>query len=77
MLAIAATLVFFILRRWRRIDRWRRKRHAYSGMSTHIDPGAAYNPKRFQPKPPWVTREVLRLKALMPDDGCRKIADAR
>ena len=31
---------------------------------------------RFKPKPRWVTREVLRLKALMPHDGCRKIADA-
>lgn len=26
------------------------------------------------PKPPWVRREVLRLKALMPDPGCRGIA---
>lgn len=26
-------------------------------------------------KPPWVTREVIRLKALMAHDGCRKIAD--
>lgn len=26
------------------------------------------------PKPPWVRREVLRLKALFPDHGCRKIA---
>lgn len=27
-----------------------------------------------RPKSPWVRREVLRLKALMPDNGCRKIA---
>ena len=27
-----------------------------------------------RPKPPWVRREVLRLKALMPHDGCRTIA---
>ncbi len=27
-----------------------------------------------QPKPPWVRREVLRLKALMPEHGCRKVA---
>lgn len=26
------------------------------------------------PKPPWVRREILRLKALMPDAGCRRIA---
>jgi transposase InsO family protein len=28
-----------------------------------------------QAKPAWVKREVLRLKALMPHSGCRKIAD--
>ena len=27
-----------------------------------------------RPKPPWVVEEVLRLKALMPLNGCRKIA---
>ena len=26
-----------------------------------------------RPKPPWVTDEILRLKALMPTNGCRKI----
>ncbi len=32
---------------------------------------------RFHPpKPPWVRREVLRLKALMPEAGCRRIAQA-
>lgn len=30
---------------------------------------------RTQPKPAWVTREIVRLKALMPDAGCRRIAD--
>ena len=31
--------------------------------------------RRVQPpKPPWVRREVLRLKALMPEAGCRRIA---
>lgn len=29
---------------------------------------------RRPPKPAWVRREVIRLKALMPHDGCRKIA---
>lgn len=27
-----------------------------------------------QPKPEWVRREIIRLKALMPDAGCRSIA---
>lgn len=30
---------------------------------------------RRQPKPAWVIQEVIRLKALMTDAGCRKIAD--
>lgn len=30
---------------------------------------------RTRAKPEWVKHEVLRLKALMPHDGCRKIAD--
>ena len=29
---------------------------------------------RYQPKPAWVQREVIRLKALMPQAGCRLIA---
>lgn len=30
---------------------------------------------RFQPKPPWVRRDVLRLCALMPDASSRRIAE--
>lgn len=30
---------------------------------------------RSQPKPDWVKNEVMKLKALMPNIGCRKIAD--
>jgi transposase InsO family protein len=33
------------------------------------------NRQKARAKPPWVTREVLHLKALMPDAGCRRIAD--
>jgi transposase InsO family protein len=32
------------------------------------------SPRYRLPKPPWVRQEVLRLKALMPASGCRKIA---
>ena len=38
-------------------------------------PSPCANLHRFAPpKPPWVRREVLRLKAWMPDAGCRRIA---
>lgn len=30
---------------------------------------------RSQPKPAWVTHEIVRMKVLMPDAGCRAIAD--
>jgi hypothetical protein len=33
------------------------------------------NKIRFQPKPEWVRKEIIRLKALMIHDGSRKIAD--
>lgn len=36
------------------------------------DTGVIY---RARAKPEWVKHEVLRLKALMPHDGCRKVAD--
>ena len=33
-------------------------------------------PARFQPKPDWALREVIRLRALMPaDSGCRTLAE--
>lgn len=31
---------------------------------------------RRKPKPEWVRKEVIRLKALMPEAGCRMIAHA-
>jgi transposase InsO family protein len=34
----------------------------------------AGNPRRA-PKPEWVRLEIIRLKALMPEQGCRKLAD--
>jgi transposase InsO family protein len=38
--------------------------------------GSSASPIRYsKPKPPWVKTEIIHLKALMPDDGCRKIAD--
>lgn len=33
------------------------------------------HPYRFKKKPDWVRAEVIRLKALMPGNGCRKLAN--
>ena len=38
------------------------------------DPNATCNTLRFRRKPDWVLQEVLRLKALMPGSGVRRIA---
>jgi hypothetical protein len=46
--------------------RYRRRRHQ--------GPGPAPRPVFAQPKPKWVRDEVIRLKALMPEAGCRTIA---
>jgi len=39
------------------------------------DSSAQHRPFGRPPKPEWVRREVVRLKALMPHDGCRKVAE--
>ncbi len=65
LLAFFATLLAFRHRTARRQSTSRRRRIEAPAPST----GA-----RSAPKPPWVHNEVLRLKALMPHHGCRKIS---
>ncbi|MDX1999988.1 MAG: hypothetical protein SF066_19905 [Thermoanaerobaculia bacterium] len=38
-------------------------------------PPAPLSNRGTAPKPAWARREVIRLKSLLPDDGCHKIAD--
>src|SRR5690554_807485 len=50
----------------------------YQGPSSHYRTPAVTTKTasiRCRAKPHWVKQEVIRLKALMPHDGCRKIAD--
>jgi putative transposase len=63
LLVLMALLVLACLRP----DRPRRA----ARLPTAEPPGA----RRSAPKPAWVRREVIRLKSLLPDEGCRKIAD--
>jgi transposase InsO family protein len=42
----------------------------------HVPETPAAGRRLCRPKDPWVPKAVLRLKALMPGNGCRKIADA-
>ncbi|MFO0699948.1 MAG: integrase core domain-containing protein [Nitrospira sp.] len=66
-----------LLARWRRFLRWVYQRLLSPSRYRrrgHRCPVPA--PRRIfaQPKPTWVRDEIIRLKALMPDAGCRTIA---
>ncbi len=56
-------------------------RYVFGFKSTHrtprsvIPPPVVSHPIRSQPKPPWVARELIRLKAWSPELGCRVIAE--
>ncbi len=51
-----------------------RKRLARRSPRRPSQPPGPLSRSVHPPKPPWVHREVLRLKALMPQAGCRRIA---
>lgn len=59
---------------WMRIEAWfaRRFTNRRGGRGHRRSTPPVYC--RTQTKPPWVTREIIRLKALMPNTGCRTIA---
>lgn len=56
---------------WIRIKAWLSSGRRQIGRRRSTLPTSG----RTQPKPAWVTREIIRLKALMPNAGCRRIAD--
>ncbi len=47
-------------------------RHEFGRGASKVDKKIFY---RSQPKPQWVKHEIMKLKALMPQAGCRTIAD--
>jgi transposase InsO family protein len=65
-LLLAAACILLWLRQRRPTGR----PHRRSNRGVPAPSRTAFTP----PKPPWVRREILRLKALLPDHGCRKIA---
>ena len=60
------TWLWIRIKAWFSIGRGRQIGRRRSTLPTSV---------RTQPKPAWVTREMIRLKALMPNAGCRRIAD--
>lgn len=61
------------LRIWRGLLSWFHRR-TYVRRWTHRAAAAAPRNIFAQPKPPWVKKEIIRLKALMPQAGCRTVA---
>lgn len=59
---------------WMWVDAWfaRRLTNRQGGRARRRSDESVYC--RAQAKPAWVTREIVRLKALMPDAGCRTIS---
>jgi len=68
-LLVLLLVILFILslrQGWRPVDRSHHGRRKLALAPTHFP--------RTPRKPPWVKHEVLKLKALMPQAGCRAIA---
>lgn len=56
--------------------RWLTSRNTRPIVRRPLKPPRADNRGFMQPKPPWVPKAVVRLKALMPYAGCRHVAVA-
>lgn len=67
--------LWLITRAWYWAQRFfdtRRRHYGSRGERKAITPAVVH---RNTAKPPWMKQEVLRLKALMPQAGCRAVAD--
>lgn len=65
--------MMFLAWLWTLVEAWfaRRLQNRYGGRRRSITPVYC----RTQSKPPWVTKEIIRLKALMPGVSCRELAN--
>ena len=59
----------------RRIVRWIHTPHSAHHRGKRIAPLDRHNHRYSTQKPEWLKTEIIRLKALMPQAGCRSIAD--
>ncbi len=74
MLKFLHRLFTQIAPRWRWLWDWLTGRSARSGVFRRRPAAVAWRPGYRPPKPQWVRTEVIRLKTLMPEAGCRTIA---
>ncbi|MDD5385118.1 MAG: integrase core domain-containing protein [Gallionella sp.] len=58
-----------------RIVRWIHAPHRSHYRSKRVEPAGKHNHCYSTQKPEWLKHEIIRLKALMPEAGCRSIAD--
>ena len=59
---------------WIRIEAWFTRRHQAKQKQRGRRRAALPVRYRAHAKPAWVTKEIIRLKALMPDAGCRTLS---
>ncbi|MHB0927210.1 MAG: transposase, partial [Gallionellaceae bacterium] len=59
----------------RRIVCWMRTPHCLRYSRKPTQPDGKHNHRHSPQKPEWLKAEIIRLKALMPQAGCRSIAD--
>ena len=64
-------LLAMLLSRAARLPLWQRRALGYQRIAA-----TPVTFPRTPPKPAWVRKEVIRLKALMPEAACRRIADS-
>lgn len=68
-------IIEFLSSHLRRIVRWVRTPHCLLYRSKPVSPAGKHHHRHSPQKPEWLKAEIIRLKALMPQAGCRSIAD--
>ena len=76
MLLLILFLTLIVFFQAHKITHRNHKKRSFSTSLTELERiTKSKNARRNHKKPEWVTKDIIRLKALMPHAGCRKIAD--
>jgi hypothetical protein len=73
MLTLLA-IIEFLHSRIRGVVHWMRTRHRLYYRSKTVSSTRKHNHRHTPQKPEWLKAEIIRLKALMPQAGCRRKA---
>ncbi|MDD5385397.1 MAG: integrase core domain-containing protein [Gallionella sp.] len=74
MLTLLA-IIKFLYSHFQRIVHWMRTPYRSHYRSKHVAPTDKHHHRHSPQKPEWLKAEIIRLKAIMPQAGCRSIAD--